>query len=794
VLALLNRVFESAILFLENISSDLLKVEEVMKKKGKLKIISWISTIAMILSIFNIPLVGYATNGTEEGTESDVSYSVYAEVLDENYDINETVVTAESGHSVTGNYFNDNDGVPYRVFRITGIDSEGENVVFSESNSIVVTSGGPRVAKVADGDGFDGTVDDASESVSVTPAGTSPCFCVYFMGNGGTNITVEIDGETLMTFPISVDLTTCDVCGEYTCICESGEEGDDDGICDYCGKSIEDECVCGSAEYCDVCGETIENCTCGTDEIDLDSFGIRVDDDYGYQNVYDDGVCIEGFKGEDITRQFEIYYNDIDNDAVPKGTITVSSSNTDVALITTYEQPVGENSAVDERTSPASIPSAGDCTTQYFDLICVGTGTSTISLSYTPEGGDTSLIKSFPVEVVCNASIESLDIKYTLAGDSGEYTETIYFEGADYASVTLRPYDSDKDVYITGSDIAGNKIEELVEFEDGRYSIWLSAKSSDGNESKTYYVVIKEPTNPFVEITYYHDGKEKVKPVYFDDDPRPGISLPYGYDSSKAVTAEVTHLDGTVSNHSVFWEDSSTGLIRFTSNVGGEEFTYNVDVWVQDPSNDNDCDIYIKAYDDEGGYRENYIDWQAASEGGTTVTIPYGFSDRVELYAVPYSEYASLEGFYLDGEQELGYILVSDGDTRTFDVIAQSGDRKTYKLTFVESDGTNADVDVSANIYDLNLENSDFGGYRDIDIEFSENNNVKTADVVLPYYYDNEYGIRLDFESDDSYSLAIDEEYKEWEGDRGYLSEDGTATVEYSITSPDGKTTKEYKR
>ena len=72
-----------------------------MKRKSKLRILSWITTIAMMLSIFNVPILGYAT-------ESAVNFGLYAEVLDEEYEINNTVVTAESGHSVSGKCFNEN--------------------------------------------------------------------------------------------------------------------------------------------------------------------------------------------------------------------------------------------------------------------------------------------------------------------------------------------------------------------------------------------------------------------------------------------------------------------------------------------------------------------------------------------------------------------------------------------------------------------------------------------------------------------------------------------------------------
>ena len=43
-----------------------------MRKKSKLRLLSWITTIAMILSIFNIPLVGYATESADPSTSSEV--------------------------------------------------------------------------------------------------------------------------------------------------------------------------------------------------------------------------------------------------------------------------------------------------------------------------------------------------------------------------------------------------------------------------------------------------------------------------------------------------------------------------------------------------------------------------------------------------------------------------------------------------------------------------------------------------------------------------------------------------
>ncbi len=619
-----------------------------MKRKSKLRILSWITTIAMMLSIFNVPILGYAT-------ESAVNFGLYAEVLDEEYEINNTVVTAESGHSVSGKCFNENDGVPYQVFRITGIDS-------SAVESVIVTSGGTRVAKVSDGDGYDDTIDNASDSTTVTVS-DSPCFCVYFIGNGSTVITVSVDGEE-MTFPIYVDLDTCEICGKYTCECDKAEY-----TCKQCENAIE-ECQC---ERCEECNELIGDCICGASD--------------------------------------------------------------------------------DE---------------EVFDEYCV-------------------FCDKLLQECIC---LKSLNITYTLAGDGGEYTDTIYFvEGSNRAEITLKPYDPDSDIIITGTDGYGEAISENVTFDEGSTSaeVKVVSASQSGDDEQTYYVDVYKSTGPVAEITYYIDDEEVTKARYFDtENTYQYINIPYYYDTAQDISVVITHLDGTTETPDINWS-GEYGWISFESVVSGNENSYELELFIETASSNTGCNIYVDAYDEDGnnfGYDIDNDD--ISSDGVTEIVVPYGYTHRVYLYANPVDdEFAKLDGF---GDEEDPYCTtVSVGDTKTFKVIAQNGDESTYTLKIVASEGTSADIEMHANIsyskYDFEM-GEYFSSDKEISIDFTDDN---SAEVVLPYSYEDDNGIQLIIDSNDNYNVSYGENNK------FYLGDDDEETVEFTVTSPDGVTeTKSY--
>ena len=644
-----------------------------MKKKGKLRILCWITTIAMMLSIFNIPLMGYATEGAEPSTSSGITYSVKVQTLDENYDIVEKSAD-EGAYNITGTYFNKNDNTPYYVFLITGEDAEGNSVELSDANSINVRSDNSSVALVADGDGNGGSVEDAAQSISVTPNGAYSYFSVYYVGNGKVEFTVTIDGEVVDGFVSFVDLPLCEDCGKYSCVCED----DDSEICDNCGLSIEEECTCGTDVYCSDCGETIENCVCGADDSD------------------DERIC-------DIC--------DIPED-----------------------------------------------------------------------------------ECYCwDPSIESLDLTYTLAG-GGEYTETIYFdEDSTWTEVYLRPYDTEKPVTITGIGANGEPISEEVIFdEDSEYDyIDVLSVSVNGNSERTYSVDVYRPIGPMVEVTYYIGDEKVTEAQHYRDTDYRYVGIPYAYNSDKEISVIITHLDGMIETPEIEWEDAIQGWVYFDSIVNGENTRCTLDIYKESASSDNNCSIKIEVFDEEGNSRDFTIDSEkAANEEGVIVTVPYGYDERIQLYASPDDEYAQLEGFYGEGEEELGYSLVSVDEPKLFKVIAENGNEKLYKLIFEVSEGTSADIDMYVKVRDETLANSDwYGALRNIPVDFTEDEDGnKTAEVVLPYLYDYEQGIELCIEGNDSYDIS----YKDNEDNWFFIGEDGEGVAEFTVTSPNGEITKSY--
>jgi len=298
-----------------------------------------------------------------------------------------------------------------------------------------------------------------------------------------------------------------------------------------------------------------------------------------------------------------------------------------------------------------------------------------------------------------------------------------------------------------------------------------------------------DPNGIVAEVSYYVSGEKVIDKVCYYEDRYAAVFLPYTYDRDKGVSITVLHLDGTESSPTINWESDEWGQAVFYSVIDDKKIKHELEVYVEGPSSENDCEIIMKAYDSEDGTWEAYIDCSLASdEDGIVTTIPYGYNKRVELYVNPYSDYARVEGLYLQDEKELGYVLVSDGETRTFKVIAQNNEEKEYKITFKASDGTSADVEMAARFSDKAVDYKDYlEPGRQVDIIFDEEKDgIKTADVILPYMYDDENGIYLWIKNTDSYITDI-------EDSNIYMGDAKEKTVVFDVTSPNGSVTKTYQ-
>lgn len=128
----------------------------------------------------------------------------------------------------------------------------------------------------------------------------------------------------------------------------------------------------------------------------------------GYTTVTTDGITVKDLYdgeldyGDGPYHVFEITYDDSTEEnesAVPEGTITIKSSNPDVAKITTYKQPEYEI-PVESQKAEASIPVSDEgYTTQYFDIFYIGKGSSTITMTHKAPDGTVTEVAEFPVVV-----------------------------------------------------------------------------------------------------------------------------------------------------------------------------------------------------------------------------------------------------------------------------------------------------------------------------------------------------------------------------------------------------------
>ncbi len=141
-------------------------------------------------------------------------------------------------------------------------------------------------------------------------------------------------------------------------------------------------------------------------------FGVAIGDhiEGGYTQVTTDGIIIEDLYDENLDdgegpyHPFEITYGD--EDAVPEGLITITSSNAEIAAPVLSKRIYDE--AADDyyyepqndlvATSKLEVDDEG-FTTQYFDLYYTGLGQATITMTFTYPDGETVTMAEFPVIV-----------------------------------------------------------------------------------------------------------------------------------------------------------------------------------------------------------------------------------------------------------------------------------------------------------------------------------------------------------------------------------------------------------
>jgi len=134
-------------------------------------------------------------------------------------------------------------------------------------------------------------------------------------------------------------------------------------------------------------------------------FGVAIGDNVngGYTPVITEGIVIKDLYDEDLDygdgpyNPFEITYGN--EEGVPEGVITISSSDPDVVTVTTYHQP-DNDVPIDYQKSEAKINvSDEEYTTQYFDLCYMGFGHADITVKHTAPNGEEVTVAEFPVTI-----------------------------------------------------------------------------------------------------------------------------------------------------------------------------------------------------------------------------------------------------------------------------------------------------------------------------------------------------------------------------------------------------------
>jgi len=378
-----------------------------------------------------------------------------------------------------------------------------------------------------------------------------------------------------------------------------------------------------------------------------------------------------------------------------------------------------------------------------------------------------------------NEYLYEAKITYTSVSDNEKIDDWIWLDNDEMSGEFDLPiYDKSEPVILSWTAYDGTEESVELNFEDGVATYVIEYESEEAGPQE-YAVTVYEPTEPEIGIGYYMQGEdyEVGDPIWFDDDGLGEYNLPYVYDSEKPVTISAIHLDGTYTTHDIVWDENGVGTAKIISEVNGEEKTFTVTVYVEDISSDVRCDIWVEIYSEDD---DKYIDVDCAdamAAEGAEVTVPYGTEDNIMLNVSANSRWATLIG--PDGEEYTDwdgmYEPVSVDDVVKFTVIAQDGTKQDYKLSFVPSAGTSTDITVSANMQMANKE-----------LNFTEKDGKLVADLEVPYWFDNEEGLYLYWDSDDYVSLSLDTD------DPIYLEDDDTQTVEFTVTSANGENTQDH--
>ena len=288
------------------------------------------------------------------------------------------------------------------------------------------------------------------------------------------------------------------------------------------------------------------------------------------------------------------------------------------------------------------------------------------------------------------------------------------------------------------------------------------------------------------------------------------LTLPSSYDREKGIKLEGYYPDGspfekdiTVFENGVWYCSVESESIDKT-----EKQTYIISVVERDDALwtiDSEGIVVIQMADpesvDESGYPTRMIAIpvmisDAVSENGAELELPYGVFDKnweIDLCWEMQFEGAGIntgEGYHMAGKKDISADL-RNSLQENYLFRASDGTEHDFVLNFSESDGSSTELNHLAFLF-WDGESYDETGeqlYDALAVDLETAMTSKGAEIVLPYYYDKERCGSILTELGDAGNFAeisgLEESYD--------LDGNGKCTVEFTVTSANGKNTQKYK-
>ena len=288
------------------------------------------------------------------------------------------------------------------------------------------------------------------------------------------------------------------------------------------------------------------------------------------------------------------------------------------------------------------------------------------------------------------------------------------------------------------------------------------------------------------------------------------LTLPSSYDREKGIKLEGYYPDGSSfeKDITVFEDGVWYCSVESESIDKTEKQTYIISVVERDDALrtiDFEGIVGIQLADpesvDESGYPTRTIVIpvmisEAVSENGAEVELPYGVLDKgwkVNIFWELNFEGAGInvgDGYSMVGKKDISADL-RNSLQKKYVFRDSDGTEHDFVLNFTESDGSSTELNDLAFLF-WDGESYDETGdklYDALSVDLEAAMTSKGAEIVLPYYYDKERCGSILTGLNDPENFAevsgLEESYD--------LDGNGKCTVEFTVTSANGKNTQKYK-